>query len=63
MFGSHRCTVTAYDEGAGRYLAVEFFNDEPQTDETAHQGYFCTHADIDAFAAHLHDMLDMAGGG
>lgn len=60
MFGSHRATITVYDEGAGRYLGVEFFNSEPGTGETESQGFFCTHADIDAFASHLHDMLEMA---
>jgi hypothetical protein len=57
LYGQHRCNVTVYDEGNGRYLGVEFINEEPMHDENSHQGFFSTHADIRNFADNLHRMM------
>ena len=59
LFGAQRCAVTVDDEGGGPFLMVEFFNDDPGQD-SPHCGYFNTHADIDQFAAQLHDILAIA---
>jgi hypothetical protein len=59
IYGDHRCHISVWDEGAGPYLRVEFFNEEKVgPDETEHMGFFFDHADIDAFAAHLHAALN-----
>lgn len=60
MFGVWRCTVTVDDEGGGPFLIVEFFNDQHGNEDSPHCGYFNTHADIDQFAAQLHDILAIA---
>jgi hypothetical protein len=60
IFAPQRVEVTVEDEAAGPYLRVEFVHDEPAEGETAHMGFFDSHADIDAFAARLHEMLDAA---
>ena len=60
LFGAFRCAVTVDDEGGGPFLMVEFFNDYHGSEDSPHAGYFCTHSDIDQFAAHLHDILKTA---
>lgn len=60
LFGAFRCAVTVDDEGGGPFLIVEFTNDEHGTNDSPHSGYFCSHADIDQFAAQLHDILAIA---
>lgn len=52
--------VRVHDEGGGPYLCVEFFNDEPYSDEHPHEGYFSTAGQIDRFASTLKDLLRAA---
>ena len=60
LLGLFRCEVTINDEGNGPFLLVEFFNHTIGCKESPHCGFFFTHADIDQFAAHLHDILKTA---
>lgn len=62
IFAPNRAEITVDDNGGGRYLRVEFINDETDlgTGENPHQGFFCTHDDINEFSARLHEMLDAA---
>lgn len=61
IFAEALAKVKIHDEGAGPFLGVEFSNDEPTDQYSAHEGYFTTHDEIDAFARRLHLILDLAG--
>lgn len=52
--------VRVQDEGGGPYLCVEFFNDEPYSDEHPNEGYFSNAGQIDRFANTLKDLLRAA---
>jgi hypothetical protein len=60
IFAESTAKVRIHDEGAGPFLGVEFFNQEPTTEYGAHEAYFCTHDEIDRFCAHLHLALKAA---
>jgi hypothetical protein len=60
IFAESRAKVRIHDEGAGPFLGVEFSNNEPNPEYSAHEGYFQTHDEIDRFAAHLHMALSAA---
>lgn len=60
IFAECTAKVKIHDEGAGPFLGVEFSNNEPNSEYSAHEGYLQTHDEIDRFCAHLHIALKAA---
>lgn len=60
IYGAHRIIIRINDQADGPYLVIRGENGEPDVDETPHDFFLQSDAEIDEFARICKDMLRQA---